>query len=65
MKLNNKNGCYDEYVCELAEASDFIVKLENALETLGINLYEKDGVTYKSICQLSKEIAQKWKEAVL
>lgn len=38
---------------------------KNTLETLGINLYEKDGVTYKSICQLSKEIAQKWKEAVL
>lgn len=66
MKLNNKNGHHDEYICELAEASDsladFIVKLKNALETLGINIYEKDGVTYKSIYQLLKEIGQKWEK---
>lgn len=65
MKLNNKNGYYDEYVCKLAEASDYIVKLGNTLETLGINLYEKDGVTYKSIYQILKEIAQEWEKMSL
>lgn len=60
MKLNNKNRYYDEYMCELAETSDFIVKSKNVLETLGINLYEKDGVTYKSIYQILKEMAQEW-----
>lgn len=66
MKLNNKNGYCDEYVCELAEASNslasLIVNSENILETLGINLYEEDGVTYKSIYQLLKEIGQKWEK---
>ena len=63
MKL--QNGCYDEYVRELAEVSDFIAELGNALEALGVNLYEKDGVTYKSICQISKEIAQEWEKMSL
>lgn len=68
MKLNNKNGHHDEYVRELVEASNslasFIVNSENALEALGINLYEKDGVICESTYQLLKEIAQKWKEEV-
>lgn len=63
MKL--QNGCYDEYVCELAEASDFIAKSGNTLETLKINLYGKDGVTYKSIYQILKEMAQEWEKISL